>query len=52
MKTLLIMVGAAVYLFVVFCTVLYHISEEFQGNRKLSIVIGNKLISIIKRGLI
>mgnify|MGYP001020706829 CR=1 FL=1 len=37
MKTILIIIGVATYLIVLLCTIAYNTSEEYQGNRKLSI---------------
>lgn len=37
--TLLIIAGAAIYLIVLLCAMAYHTSEEYQGNRKTSIIL-------------
>lgn len=35
--TFLIIVAVLIYLFILFCLVLYHNSEEFEGSRRLNI---------------
>lgn len=37
--TILIIAAVAIYLSIVLCAVAYHTSEEYQGNRRLVIIL-------------
>ncbi|HNU53431.1 MAG TPA: hypothetical protein PK046_01505 [Candidatus Syntrophosphaera sp.] len=39
MKTILIALGIATYLFILMCLRLYHSSDEYKGNRDLALIL-------------